>query len=102
MFPGKRESVEPETGIKRRHHIHGDRYNGALVSAAKEAGIDKRVTSHVLRHSFATHLLESGSDLRTIQDLLGHADVKTTEIYTHVAKGQNGRGVRSPLDVVCD
>ena len=98
LFPAKRESVDPETGIKRRHHIHGDSYNLALISAAKEAGIDKRITSHVLRHSFATHLLESGSDIRTIQDLLGHADVKTTEIYTHVAKGQNGRGVRSPLD----
>ena len=102
LFPAKENSVDPDSGIKRRHHIHGDRYNGALVSAAREAGIDKRVTSHVLRHSFATHLLESGSDIRTIQDLLGHADVKTTEIYTHVAKGQNGRGVRSPLDVVCD
>ncbi len=99
LFPAKADSVDPDSGIKRRHHIHGDRYNAALVLAAKEAGIEKRVTSHVLRHSFATHLLESGSDIRTIQDLLGHADVRTTEIYTHVAKGQNGRGVRSPLDV---
>ncbi len=68
-----------------------------IKSAAQEAGIDKRVTPHVLRHSFATHLLESGADIRTVQDLLGHAHVQTTQIYTHVMQ-KPGWGVKSPLD----
>lgn len=101
VFASDHESVDPDSGIKRRHSMHGSAYNRAMVKAAKVAGIEKRVTSHVMRHSFATHLLEAGSDIRTIQDLLGHADVKITEIYTHLAVGQNGRGVRSPLDIKC-
>lgn len=97
VFPSKKRSVDPRSGITRRHHLNEKNLQRHIRQAAKDAGINKRVTAHVLRHSFATHLLESGCDIRTIQDLLGHKDVSTTQIYTHVVK-RGGLGVRSPLD----
>ncbi len=83
----------------RRHHLLEGTFQNAIRRAALEAGIDKRVTPHTLRHSFATHLLEGGTDIRTVQDLLGHQSVETTQIYTHVMQ-KPGLGVRSPLDAL--
>jgi site-specific recombinase XerD len=90
--------VDPRSRLKRRHHLDPGTIDKAIRLAVAKAGIAKRVTSHTFRHSFATHLLQRGNDIRTIQELLGHADVSTTMIYTHVLR-QGGLGVRSPLDV---
>lgn len=97
VFPSGRLSADPRSGVVRRHHIHENSLQKSIKPAAKAAGIDKKVNCHSLRHSFATHLLESGYDIRTVQELLGHADVSTTMIYTHVLN-RGGHGVLSPLD----
>lgn len=97
LFPSAKTSIDPATGIRRRHHVIDNTFQTVLRRAAELAKLNKRVTPHVLRHSFATHLLEADTDIRTVQELLGHASVETTQIYTHVMK-KPGLGVRSPLD----
>jgi integron integrase len=96
-FPAGKLSVDPRTGEVRRHHASEDALQREVKRAIRKAGIEKRASCHTLRHSFATHLLEDGYDIRTIQELLGHADVQTTMIYTHVLN-KGGKGVKSPLD----
>jgi integron integrase len=97
VFPADRLSVDPRSGAVRRHHVDESGLQKAIRAAARTAGVDKHVTPHTFRHSFATHLLENGYDIRTVQELLGHKDVKTTMIYTHVLQ-RSGLAVRSPLD----
>lgn len=97
VFPARTRSIDPRSGITRRHHIDQSVINKAIKTAVKKLGFTKKISAHTFRHSFATHLLERGTDIRTIQALLGHNDMETTMIYTHVLQ-QGGQGVMSPLD----
>jgi integrase len=100
LFPAPRRSLDPRSpGVMRRHHLEASGLQRAVKEAARNAGLHKRVTCHTFRHSFATHLLQNGHDIRTVQELLGHKDVRTTMIYTHVLQ-RGGLAVKSPLDEI--
>ena len=96
VFPASQRARDPRSGVVRRHHLHPSAIQKTVRKAGRQAGLFKPVTCHTFRHSFATHLLEDGYDIRTVQELLGHKDVRTTMIYTHVLN--RGTTVRSPLD----
>lgn len=97
VFPSAKRSTDPRSGAERRHHLNENAVGRVITDAVRAAGISKHASAHTLRHSFATHLIEGGTDIRTVQELLGHESVETTMIYTHVL-GKGGRGVTSPLD----
>ena len=97
VFPATKISTDPRSGVQRRHHLYDTVIQKTVKQAIRDAGITKHASCHTFRHSFATHLLESGYDIRTIQELLGHTNVETTMIYTHVIN-QGGKGARSPAD----
>jgi integron integrase len=99
VFPSSKISVDPRSGIKRRHHVNQQYLHRAVKSAVRKSGISKAASCHTFRHSFATHLIEDGYDIRTVQELLGHKDVSTTMVYTHVLC-RGGQGVRSPVDTI--
>lgn len=99
VFPADGLSIDPRTGVERRHHLYEERLGRRLKQAVQQAGIARHVTVHTLRHSFATHMLQANTDIRTVQELLGHSDVSTTMIYTHVLK-VSAPGLASPLDAL--